>query len=173
MAELTRQSIVADELLQRVQTAAAGAVVLFLGTVREFTDGRQTTSLDYEAYESMALAKLGELEAEATSRWNLVACQVVHRLGRLELAEASVAVAVSARHRGAAFEAGQWLIDTLKEHVPIWKCENWSDGSSEWVHPGGTAPCGPIAPAVNGSPSQSVRPIEAAAPGRDSGESMT
>ena len=69
------------------------------------------------------------------SQWPLVQCAMVHRIGPVGLGEASVAIAVSAAHRREAFEAGQWLIDTLKETVPIWKKENWADGSSEWVHP--------------------------------------
>jgi molybdopterin synthase catalytic subunit len=119
---------------------------LFLGTVRELTAGRQTIALDYEAYPEMAERKLAELEAEARRRWPLVEVALVHRLGRLELAEASVAVAVSSPHRGAAFEAGRWLIDTLKEVVPVWKQENWADGTKEWVHPGMEAPTRDVAP---------------------------
>src|SRR5262249_3778851 len=140
MIQLTREPIDSQALLDRVTTPAAGAVVLFLGTVREFTHGRQTTALDYECYPEMAEKKLAELEAEARKRWTLVDVAIVHRLGRLELAEASVAVAVSSPHRDAAFEAGRWLIDTLKQVVPIWKQENWSDGTTEWVHPGMKTP---------------------------------
>jgi molybdopterin synthase catalytic subunit len=136
MISLTRDPIDSAALLDRVTTPAAGAVVLFLGTVREFTAGRQTTALDYECYPEMAEKKLAELEAEARRRWTLVDVAIVHRLGRLELAEASVAVAVGSPHRDAAFEAGRWLIDTLKQVVPIWKQENWADGTTEWVHPG-------------------------------------
>lgn len=136
MIELTRDPIDTEALIRRVQCPAAGAVVLFLGTVREFTGGRRTVALEYEAYETMALAKLAELEQQAVQRWNLAATAIVHRLGRLELGETSVAVAVSAGHRRPAFEAGQWLIDTLKEIVPIWKRELWADGTTEWVHPG-------------------------------------
>jgi molybdopterin synthase catalytic subunit len=136
MIELTSQPIDSAALLSRVSSPAAGAVVLFLGTTRQFTDGRETTALHYECYPEMTEAKLAELEAEARRRWPLVDCAIVHRLGKLELAEASVAVAVSSPHRGDAFEAGRWLIDTLKEVVPIWKQEHWADGSSEWVHPG-------------------------------------
>ena len=135
MVELTREPIDSQALLTSVQSPAAGAVVLFLGTVREFTAGRQTARLEYEAYDAMARNKLIELEQTALRRWNLTSCAIVHRLGTLELGEASVAVAVSSPHRGAAFEAGQWLIDTLKEVVPIWKREIWTDGSTEWVHP--------------------------------------
>jgi molybdopterin synthase catalytic subunit len=111
-------------------------VVLFLGTTRRVTHGRLTESLDYECYPEMARTKLAQLEAEAQQRWQLEKVVIVHRLGHLEVGEASVAVAVSSPHRKAAFEAGQWLIDTLKEVVPIWKKENWADGTSEWVHPG-------------------------------------
>jgi molybdopterin synthase catalytic subunit len=136
MAELTHEPIQTDSVLQAVASTRAGAVVLFLGTTRQFTAERETSCLDYECYESMAMAKMQELEQEARRRWPLVACSIVHRLGRLELGEASVAVAVSSPHRQAAFEAGQWLIDTLKEVVPIWKREHWADGTSQWVHPG-------------------------------------
>ena len=136
MIILTFNPIDADAVLRQVQSAQAGAVVLFLGTTREFTHGRQTASLDYECYPEMAELKLAQLEQQARDRWPIVECAIVHRLGRVELAEASVAIAVSSPHRGAAFEAGQWLIDRLKEVVPIWKQENWADGTSEWVHPG-------------------------------------
>ena len=136
MIRLVHAPIDADVLLRRANSAQAGAVVLFLGTTREFTQGRQTVALDYECYPEMAERKLAELEAEARRRWPVIACEIVHRLGRVDLGEASVAIAVSTAHRRDAFEAGQWLIDTLKEVVPIWKQENWADGTTEWVHPG-------------------------------------
>ena len=136
MIQLTREPIDTAELLRRVSSPLAGAVVLFLGTVREVTGNRRTASLDYDCYPEMAGSKLAELEAEARRRWPLVECAIVHRLGHMDLEEASVAVAVSTAHRQTAFEAAKWLIDTLKEVVPIWKKENWADGGSEWVHPG-------------------------------------
>lgn len=136
MISLTYQKIDAEQVLGQSASNEAGAVVLFLGTTREFTHGRRTASLDYECYPEMAEKKLAELEAEARRRWPLVHCVIVHRLGHLELGEASIAIAVSSPHRAAAFAAGQWLIDTIKEVVPIWKQENWADGTSEWVHPG-------------------------------------
>jgi molybdopterin synthase catalytic subunit len=136
MVALTEEPIDADSVIQKVQSPRAGAVVLFLGTTRELTGGRRTESLDYECYPEMAAKKLAELEAEARRRWQLIECAIVHRLGHLEIGEASVAVAVSSAHRRAAFEAGQWLIDTLKQTVPIWKKENWADGTTDWVHPG-------------------------------------
>ncbi len=139
---LTHDPIDTASLLDEVASSQAGAVVLFLGTVREMTDQRRTVALDYECYPEMARRKMDELVAEALSRWPLVGCAIVHRLGHLELGEASVAVAVSSPHREQAFEAGRWLIDTLKQVVPIWKKENWDDGSTEWVHPshGGEEP---------------------------------
>jgi len=134
--QLNHDPIDSSEVLASVQSPESGAVVLFLGTTREFTAGRQTESLDYESYGEMALRKLEELEQQARQRWSLTEVTIVHRLGHLGIGEASVAIAVSAPHRKDAFTAGQWLIDTLKEIVPIWKKENWADGSSEWVHPG-------------------------------------
>lgn len=139
---LTNEPIDSAALLEAVASNQAGAVVLFLGTVREMTAGRRTLALDYECYPEMAQRKMDELAAEAASKWPLTACVIVHRLGHLELGEASVAVAVSAPHRDQAFDAGRWLIDTLKEVVPIWKKENWDDGSTEWVHPGTSGKAG-------------------------------
>jgi molybdopterin synthase catalytic subunit len=139
MIALTDKPIDTAALLAQVSSHAAGAVVLFLGTTREATAGRRTASLDYECYPQMAEKKLAELEAEARRRWPLTGCAIVHRLGHLELGEASIAIAVSSPHRQQAFEAGKWLIDTIKEVVPIWKRENWEDGTSEWVHPGMTS----------------------------------
>jgi molybdopterin synthase catalytic subunit len=130
--ELVQIPIDPAAVLARVQSLAAGAVVLFLGTTREITGSRRTASLDYECYPEMARAKLAELEAAARGQWPLVECCLVHRLGRLELGEISVAIAVSAPHRREAFAASEWLIDELKKVVPIWKQENWADGSSEW-----------------------------------------
>ena len=136
MIQLNHDPIDSSAVIESVQSPEAGAVVLFLGTTREFTAGRQTESLDYESYGEMALRKLEELEQEARQRWSLTELTIVHRLGHLGIGEASVAIAVSAPHRKDAFTAGQWLIDTLKEIVPIWKKENWADGTSQWVHPG-------------------------------------
>jgi len=136
MISLTHSPIDSAAILAQVASNDAGAVVLFLGTTREYTKGRQTASLDYECYPQMAQAKLAELEARAREKWPLIHVSIVHRLGRLGLGEASIAIAVSSPHRQAAFEAGKWLIDTIKEDVPIWKQENWADGTSEWVHPG-------------------------------------
>jgi molybdopterin synthase catalytic subunit len=136
MIRLTSDPIDYAELTESVRSTASGAVVLFLGTVRELTDGRQTVALDYDAYGPMAEVKLQELETEARGRWPIDQLAIVHRVGHLDLGEISVAVAVSCPHRHDAFEAARFLIDTLKVTVPIWKKENWSDGTTEWVHPG-------------------------------------
>lgn len=135
MVKLTREPIDAAALVAAAQTPDAGAVVLFLGVARRQTHGRETVELTYDAYETMAVKELESLEAQACARWPLAACSIVHRLGVVPLGEASVAVAVASPHRREAFEAGQWLIDTLKERAPIWKQEHWADGRREWVHP--------------------------------------
>ena len=146
MIPLTREEIDFHALTESVRSDQAGAVVLFLGTVREMTDGRQTLALDYDSYPAMANAKLAELEAEARTRWPVIEAAITHRLGRLEPGEVSVAVAVSCPHRRDAFDAGRFLIDQLKTTVPIWKKENWADGTTQWVHPAGESPSTSAAP---------------------------
>ena len=136
MIRITDQAIDVDEVLCHVRSHQAGAVVVFLGTAREFTHGRRSVSLDYECYPEMAEAELQMLQSEARRRWTLVEVCIVHRVGHLELGEISVAIAVSSAHREAAFQAGQWLIDTIKQVVPIWKKENYADGTVQWVHAG-------------------------------------
>jgi molybdopterin synthase catalytic subunit len=136
MIQLTDRAIDTAAMLPQITDPKAGAVVLFLGTTREVTGERKTVALDYEAYHEMAERQLEKLEAEARRRWPVIECMIVHRLGRVPPAEASVAIAVSTPHRADAFAAGQWLIDSLKREVPIWKREEWADGTTEWVHPG-------------------------------------
>ena len=135
MIEITEAPIDHAALTDRVRSNRAGAVCTFLGTVREMTGDRRTASLDYEAYPEMARTKMAEIEAEARRRWPILDAALVHRVGHLGLGEISVVIAVGCPHRDQAFEACRWLIDTLKEIVPIWKKENWSDGSEEWGHP--------------------------------------
>ena len=146
MIELVTEPIDFHALTERVRRANCGAVVTFLGTVRDLTDGRITTALEYEAHSPMAKQKLAEIESDARSRWPIGEIALVHRLGHLEVGDVSVAAVVSCPHRAQAFEACRWLIDTLKEVVPIWKREQWADGTEEWVHPGmpspGTSPGG-------------------------------
>ena len=135
MIQLTHEVIDYHRLTQSVIRPDCGAVVLFLGTVRELTEGKRTVALDYDAYPAMAEKKLAEIEAETRARWPVGDLVLVHRLGHLELGDVSVAVAVSCPHRAAAFEACRYAMDRIKEVVPIWKKENWADGSTEWVHP--------------------------------------
>ncbi len=136
MIRLTDNPIDTTVVLDSVTSPNAGAVVLFLGTVREITDAQKTVSLEYESYAEMAEKKLAELAADARQKWPLTGCAIVHRLGILPVGEISVAIAVSAPHRLEAFEAGRWLIDEIKRDVPIWKKENYADGTGDWVHPG-------------------------------------
>jgi molybdopterin synthase catalytic subunit len=136
MVRLIHALIDYHALAEQVRRKDCGAVVLFLGTVRDLTDGKTTVALDYEAYPAMAEKKMAQIEQEARQRWPVGEMVMVHRLGHLEVEEVSVAVAVSCPHRAQAFEACRYAIDQLKELVPIWKKENWADGSTEWVHPG-------------------------------------
>ena len=136
MVRLTREPIDYHTLTEQVRRHDCGAVVTFLGTVRDLTGGRVTVALDYEAYPGMAEKKMAEIEVDTRQRWPVGEMAMAHRLGRLEVGEVSVAVAVSCPHRHQAFDACRHAIDRLKELVPIWKKENWADGSSEWVHPG-------------------------------------
>jgi molybdopterin synthase catalytic subunit len=136
MIRLTRDPIDDHALTEQVRRADCGAVVLFLGTVRDLTGERVTVAIDYEAYPQMAEKKLAEIEADTRRQWPVGDIVIVHRLGHLAVGDISVAVAVSCPHRAQAFEACRHAIDRLKELVPIWKKENWADGSTEWVHPG-------------------------------------
>ncbi|MCL6521283.1 MAG: molybdenum cofactor biosynthesis protein MoaE [Firmicutes bacterium] len=123
------------ECLERVRTSGAGAVLLFLGTVRETgDDARPVVALEYEAYEPMAGQELRALVERALARWPGVRVALAHRTGRLELGEPSVAIAVAAPHRAEAYEASRYLIEEIKSVVPIWKREIHPDGSGAWVH---------------------------------------
>jgi molybdopterin synthase catalytic subunit len=120
-------------LADRVASPGAGAVVLFLGTVRDHSPGKQgVTHLEYEAYGEVVEEKMAEVVAEAAARWPLEAIAAVHRVGSLTVGETSVGIAVAAAHRAEAFEAGRFLIDEVKRRVPIWKKEHWP-GGAEWV----------------------------------------
>jgi molybdopterin synthase catalytic subunit len=141
MIRLTADPIDYHALTEAVRRPGCGAVVTFLGTVRDLTDGKVTVALDYEAYPGMAEKKMTEIELDTRERWPVGELMLVHRTGRMEVGEISVAVAVSCPHRAQAFEACRHAIDRLKELVPIWKKENWADGSTEWVHPGNGTPC--------------------------------
>lgn len=134
MFRLTHDPIDYTALTESVRHPRCGAVALFLGTVRDLTGEQVTVFLEYEAYAPMAEKKLAEIEVAARQKWPVGEVAIVHRLGRLEVGEVSVAVAVSTPHRADAFAACRFVIDTLKELVPIWKKENAPDGTGEWVH---------------------------------------
>lgn len=136
MISLTTLPIDHAALTEQVRRPGCGAVVTFLGTVRDLTEGKVTTALQYEAYPGMAEKQLTAIEMEVRERWPVGEIVMIHRTGRLEVGEISVAVAVSCPHRHQAFDACRHAIDRLKETVPIWKQENWADGTTEWVHPG-------------------------------------
>lgn len=136
MVRLTRDIIDHARLTDSVRRGNCGAVVTFLGTVRDVTGEQVTVALDYEAYPGMAEKVLANIEADVRQRWPVGDFQIEHRLGRLEVGEISVAIALSCPHRAEAFEACRYAMDRVKELAPIWKKENWADGRTEWVHPG-------------------------------------
>jgi len=121
-------------VLAAVEGDSQGGVVLFLGRVRDHSRGKRVTHLDYEAYAPMALAEMQALEREARAEHGAERVALVHRTGRLEIGDVAVAIVVAAAHRAAAYEASRWLIDTLKQRVPIWKKE-WFDDGAHWVSP--------------------------------------
>src|SRR5262245_50084228 len=135
MIRIQTEPIDYTALTEAVRGNQSGAVCLFLGTVREMTDGKRTAALTYEAHPSLASKLMDEVERETRDRWPVHDIMLIHRTGYLDLGEISVAVAVSCPHRHQAFDACRYAIDRLKELVPIWKKENWADGAAEWVHP--------------------------------------
>lgn len=131
---LTFAPLALDEVYALADTSTNGAVVLMSGMVRDHTDGRPVVALEYQAYEPMALAVFQQIETQIRQRWSQVTTVVIHhRTGRLGIGDISVLVAVGSPHRGEAFAACQFAIDTLKHNAPIWKKEHWADGSSSWV----------------------------------------
>jgi molybdopterin synthase catalytic subunit len=126
---LVRETIDADAIVRSMKAGADGAVCVFDGIVRDNTRGRATLHLDYEAYEEMALKQMHLLRAEAMEHFDVREVAIVHRLGRLHVGETSVLIVVASAHRGAAFDACRWVIDTLKKTVPIWKREQFADGA--------------------------------------------
>jgi len=126
---LTRERIDAEKLVAAAKRGEDGAVVVFDGIVRDNSRGRRTLYLDYEAYEEMAAKQMGKLAREACGQFGVRQVTIVHRLGRLIVGETSVVIVVASAHRGQAFEACRWLIDSLKKTVPIWKKETFADGA--------------------------------------------
>jgi MoaE-MoaD fusion protein len=126
---IVREPIRTRAVLEKLKLPEDGAAVIFEGIVRNHTRGRRTLYLDYEGYESMALKQMEALAEDARARFAIRAVALVHRLGRLQIGETSVLIVVASAHRGPAFEACRWIIDTLKKTVPIWKKEYFDDGA--------------------------------------------
>ncbi len=127
--EILDEVLPAAAVVEEMKAGADGAVCVFDGIVRNNTRGRETLYLDYEAYREMALTQMQGLAAEAVTKFGVRDVALLHRLGRLYVGETSVLIVVASAHRGAAFDACRWLIDTLKKQVPIWKKETFVDGA--------------------------------------------
>lgn len=132
--ELTDEVIVENDLVAHVSTPESGAVLTFLGVVRNHHHGKAVSRLDYTAYGSMAVEQMNQIAETVLERWSVHRIALVHRLGTLEVGEASIGIAISLAHRQEGFDALRYVIDTFKEVVPIWKKEHFEDGVSEWVH---------------------------------------
>lgn len=132
MIKITAKPIDVQKVIETATCLGAGGVNVFIGTVRDNTHNKKVVWLEYEAYESMAVAETRKIIDEAAQKWDLLGWAVSHRVGTLKPGEVAVVVAVSARHRKATFEACQFIIDKLKETVPIFKKEVFEDGE-EWV----------------------------------------
>jgi len=132
MIRIVKSKIDREEIVQSVATPESGAIATFDGRVRNHARERPVTHLHYEAFPEMALKELEKIRAEAMQRWPLNGMAIVHRVGRMEIGESSVFIAVSSAHRKDAFEACRFAIDTLKTTVPIWKKEHYQDGEV-WI----------------------------------------
>ena len=130
--QLTDEPINVNEVMNKVIKREAGAVTLFVGTVRELTNGKKTLYLIYEAYEAMAVKKLTQIGHEIQEKWMGADVAITHRTGKLDISDIAVVIAVSTPHRHDAYEANRYAIERIKEIVPIWKKEHW-ENSEEWV----------------------------------------
>lgn len=137
VVRLTDRPIALEPLWEEVADDDAGAHFVFVGRTRRTTAGKITRQLSYEAFRPMAESELRELLLSASRTYQLTAAVIVHRLGDIAVGEASIAVAVSSPHRRNGFEAVAWIMDEVKQRVPIWKQERFDDGTTEWVHPNG------------------------------------
>lgn len=130
--EIVKHPISVEEITNKVIRNEAGAVTTFVGTVREFTHGKRTLSLEYQAYEKMAVKMLEQIGHEISEKWNDAMVAITHRIGKLEISEIAVVIAVSTPHRKDAYEANEYAIERIKQIVPIWKKEIWENGES-WI----------------------------------------
>jgi molybdopterin synthase catalytic subunit len=129
---IVTQPIDIAALLEKAHCPEAGGIVLFSGEVRDNQKGRPVSYLEYEAYVPLAETMIDEIVRTAIARWDLKYAFAVHRIGRIEISESAVVVITSHGHRRQAYEANQFIIDTIKTEVPIWKCEHFADGTHEW-----------------------------------------
>jgi molybdopterin synthase catalytic subunit len=129
---ITKEPISIEEVVKKVIRPEAGAVTTFIGTVREFTNGKRTLFLQYEAYVSMAEKKLAQIGEEIKEKWPEAQVAITHRIGKLDISDIAVVIAVSTPHRKDAYEANQYAIERIKQIVPIWKKEHWDNGE-EWI----------------------------------------
>ena len=136
MLKLTHEPLSIDAVFELVADPGAGGVVLFIGTVREQTDGKSVTALEYESFKPMAEKQIEEIEKQINAKWDVRKICVVHRLGRLLVGDKSIIIGVSAPHRREAFEASRYMIEQIKKDVPIWKKEFFEDGEV-WVDAAG------------------------------------
>ena len=132
LIQISDQAIDIQSVIDAAQSERAGAVDVFIGTVRNHNNAKQVVRLEYETYDAMAIKKMQELADEAQQRWNIEKIAMVHRKGILQIGDVAVVVAVSTPHRAESFEACKWLIDTIKQVVPIWKKEIYDNGE-EWL----------------------------------------
>ncbi|MBU8854762.1 molybdenum cofactor biosynthesis protein MoaE [Priestia megaterium] len=130
--EVVNQSIAVDEIIKKVSRRDAGAITTFIGTVREFTKGKKTLSLEYQAYVPMAVKMLSQIGDEIQEKWPDALAAITHRIGKLDITEVAVVIAVSSPHRKTAYEANEYAIERIKQIVPIWKKEFWEDGT-KWI----------------------------------------
>ncbi len=130
--QLTEEPINVTDVMNKVIQREAGAVTLFVGTVRELTNGKKTLYLIYEAYEEMAVKKIAQIGREIQEKWAGADVAITHRTGKLDISDIAVVIAVSTPHRKDAYEANRYAIERIKEIVPIWKKEHWENGE-EWV----------------------------------------
>lgn len=130
--EISKEPIDIQAVIDKVVQRDAGAITTFIGTVRELTKGKKTLFLIYDAYEAMAVKKLEQIGREIEERWTGSRVAITHRVGRLDITDIAVVIAVSTPHRNDAYEANRYAIERIKEIVPIWKKEHWEDGE-EWM----------------------------------------
>ncbi|MYL64753.1 molybdenum cofactor biosynthesis protein MoaE [Bacillus hwajinpoensis] len=130
--KITSEEIDINQVITSVIRPEAGAINTFIGTVREFTGEKQTVSLQYEAYPSMAEKQLKRIGIEIREQWPNVQTSIVHRIGKLAISDIAVVIAVASPHRAESYEASRYAIERIKEIVPIWKKEYWTDGQ-EWI----------------------------------------